>query len=112
MIDGLRELDRQLQLAAQPLGHEDTAIVSASIAQSPFGGGLLRRLSGRYPGCRDGAALASLRPRLATATGPESDALEAVVALLERKAAALARIRAAPAAARRCSKSGSTSMCR
>ncbi|MDB5691541.1 MAG: hypothetical protein JWO81_604 [Alphaproteobacteria bacterium] len=93
MIDAVMKLDRQLQLGAQPLGHEDTAIVSASIAESPFKGGLLSRLSGRRPRCRTARALALLRPRLVAAVGPGGEALEAVVALLERKAAALARIR-------------------
>jgi uncharacterized membrane protein len=93
MIDAVMKLDRQIQLAAQPLAHEDTAIVSASIEQSPFKGGLLRRLSGRYPRCCTAGALALLRPRLVATVGPGGEALEAVVALLERKAAALARIR-------------------
>ncbi|MEA3004518.1 MAG: hypothetical protein QOH81_3306 [Sphingomonadales bacterium] len=93
MIDAVMKLDRQLQLAAQPLGHEDTAIVSASIAESPFKGGLLSRLSGRRPRCRTARALALLRPRLVGTVGPGGEALEAVVTLLERKAAALARIR-------------------
>jgi hypothetical protein len=93
MIDAVMKLDRQLQLAAQPLANEDTAIISASIAQSPFKGGLFRRLSGRYPRCRTARALTLLRPRLVATVGPGGEALEAVVALLERKAAALARIR-------------------
>ena len=93
MIDAVQKLDRQLQLAAQPLGHEDTAIVSASIAESPFKGGLLRRLSGRNPRCRTDKALQLFRPRLVATVGPGGEALESVVALLERKAAALARIR-------------------
>jgi hypothetical protein len=93
MIDAVMKLDRQLQLAAQPLANEDTAIISASIAQSPFKGGLFRRLSGHYPRCRTARALVLLRPRLVATVGPGGEALEAVVALLERKAAALARIR-------------------
>src|SRR3954466_3939431 len=93
MIDAVMKLDRQLQIAAQPLGHEDTAIVSASIAESPFRGGLLRRLSGRNRRCRTDRALALFRPRLVATVGPGGEALESVVALLERKAAALARIR-------------------
>src|SRR3954468_3440261 len=93
MIDTVMKLDRQLQLAAQPLGHEDTAIVSASIAESPFKGGLLRRLAGRNRRCRTDRARALFRPRLVATVGPGGEALESVVALLERKAAALARIR-------------------
>ena len=93
MVDAVVKLDRQLQAAAQPLGHEDTNIVSLSIEDDAFRGGLIRRLSGRYPGCRTGRALAEMRRRLALATGEQADAVEAVVTLLERKAAALDRIR-------------------
>ena len=93
MIDAVRQLDRQLQLAAQPLDNEDTSIVRRSLDDDAFGGGLYRRLSGRYPRCRTAGALADIRRRLAVTTGEQADALENVVTLLERKAAALARIR-------------------
>jgi hypothetical protein len=94
MIDAVMKLDRQLQIAAQPLGHEDTAVVSLSLEEDPFRGGLYRRLSGRHPRCRTAFALREMRRRMALATGGEADTLESVVTLLERKAAALARIRA------------------
>ncbi|HEX8241547.1 MAG TPA: hypothetical protein VF574_17555 [Allosphingosinicella sp.] len=93
MIDAVMKLDRQLEAAAQPLGHEDTAIVQLSLGDDAFGGGLYRRLSGRYPRCRTARALAETRRRLALATGEQAQALVNVAALLERKAAALARIR-------------------
>lgn len=93
MIDAVMKIDRQLQTAAQPLGHEDTKIVSLSLADDAFGAGLYRRLSGRYPRCRTARALAEMRRRLATATGDQADAIENVVGLLERKAAALSLIR-------------------
>jgi hypothetical protein len=93
MVDAVMKLDGQLQLAAQPLGLDDAAIVARSIAESPFRAGLLRRLSGRAPRCRTAFALTEMRRRLAGSTGPEAGALDAVVTLLERKAAALARIR-------------------
>ncbi|MFL6843348.1 MAG: hypothetical protein ACJ8ER_00520 [Allosphingosinicella sp.] len=93
MIDAVMKLDRQLHMAAQPLGEVDAAIVSRSLKDDVFGGGLYRRLSGRYPRCRTARALAALRGRLAGAAGPEAEALDAVVGLLERKDSALARIR-------------------
>ena len=93
MIDAVMKLDRQLQTAAQPLGHEDTKLVRLSLDDKPFAGGLYRRLSGRYPRCRTARALAGIRRRLALATGNEAAALESVAALLERKASALDRIR-------------------
>jgi len=93
MIDAVLKLDRQLQLAAQPLALEDTEIVRRAIAQKPLAGGLPARLSGRYPRCRTGYALRELRRRMALATGEQAEALESVVALLERKLAALDLIR-------------------
>jgi hypothetical protein len=93
MIDTIRKIDRQLQIAAQPLDHEDTAIIRRSLEQDPFRAGLFRRLSGSAKACRTGMALRELRRRLALATGEQADAIEAVVGLLERKSAALSRIR-------------------
>jgi hypothetical protein len=95
MLDAVTKLDRQLQLAAQPLSHEDTEIVSLSLREDVFKAGLFRRLSGNERRCRNARAVRELRARIATATGPEEDALRGVVQLLERKAAALARIRKA-----------------
>jgi hypothetical protein len=93
MIDALVKLDRQLALAAQPLGHEEAKIVRLSLDDDAFRGGLWRRLSGRHPRCRTARALAETRRRLAIATGEQAHALDSVAALLERKAAALGRIR-------------------
>ena len=93
MIDTVRKLDRQLQIAAQPLDHHHTEIIRRSIAQDPFRAGLFRRLSGSAKRCRTASALREMRCRLATAAGEEGDAIESVVGLLERKGAALTRIR-------------------
>lgn len=93
MIDAVIKLDRQLRIAAQPLDHEGARIVSLALDDDAFGGGLYRRLSGRYPRCRTAKALAEVRRRLAVADGVQRDALDGVVGLLERKGAALARIR-------------------
>jgi hypothetical protein len=93
MIDAVDKLDKQLQVAAQPLGVEDTQIVRMSLEDNPFRGGLFARLSGNYPRCRTARAHAELRRRLTLATGDQAAALEPVVKLLERKGAALGRIR-------------------
>jgi hypothetical protein len=93
MIDAVDKLDRQLQVAAQPLGVEDTQIVRMSLSDNPFRGGLVARLSGNYPRCGTAKAHAELRRRHALATGEQKEALEPVVKLLERKGAALGRIR-------------------
>ena len=93
LIDAVQKIDRQLQVAAQPLGVEDTALVTLSLEDDPFRGGLRRRLSGHYPRCRTNRALREMRRRAASASGEQGDALEAVVKLLERKCAILGRIR-------------------
>ncbi len=95
MIDAITKLDRQIQVAAQPLRHEDTEVVTLSLQEDPFKAGLFRRLSGSDRRCRNVRALQELRERLAIATGDEEDQLQTVVQLLDRKAAALARIRSA-----------------
>ncbi|HEX8216830.1 MAG TPA: hypothetical protein VF577_05130 [Allosphingosinicella sp.] len=93
MIDAVDKIDRQLQLAAQPLSVEDTEIVRLSLSEDPFRGGLIRRLSGHYPRCRNSRALRAMRARLAGASPEEDAALTSVVQLLERKGTALGRIR-------------------
>ena len=93
MIDAMRKLDRQLQIAAQPLAEDDTEMVMLSTQEDPFAGGLLRRLSGSYPRSGTRRALNELRRRLPTLVGEEEDAVATVVNILERKAVALARLR-------------------
>jgi hypothetical protein len=82
MLDALAKLDAQLEAAAQPLADGDAAAVRRAISEDPFAAGLIRRLSGSAGRSATVRALARLR-------GGGSDA----VANLERKAAALARIR-------------------
>ena len=93
MIDAIYKLDRQLQISAQPLAADDTEMVLLSTKENPFKGGLFRRLTGSYPRCGTRRALRELRRRLPTLTGAEEDAVAIVVNTLERKAAALGRIR-------------------
>ena len=64
-----------------------------SLSEDAFRGGLLRRLSGNYSNCRNAKALKLMRARAAMATGDEGRAVAKVVELLERKSAALGRIR-------------------
>lgn len=86
MLDALRAIDRQLHDAAQPLTAEEAACVRASLEQDPFGGGLWRRVSGRYGNCATRKAHHDLR-------GRGGDAVARVVALLERKRAMLGKLR-------------------
>ena len=93
MIEAVGSLDKQIQQAAQPLSDEDSAVVIGSLGEDPFGGGVWRRLTGNYPRCGNRRALQIMRGRLAQAGGREEATVEHVVTLLERKAAALQRIR-------------------
>lgn len=94
MLESLRSLDRQLHDAAQPLSAEHAALVLQSLEQDPFGGGFMKRVSGKYPNCATRAAQADLRrerayqPRMGG-----DDPLDKVAALLQKKEATLARVR-------------------
>ncbi len=91
MIEAVQALDRQLQDAAQPLGRGQADLVIAALAEDPFGGGISRRLSGRYPGCATARAIEGLG--LADARGAGDPASDKVVKLLIRRQTQLARIR-------------------
>jgi len=93
MIHSINQLDKQIQISAQPLSDEDSAVVIGSLGEDPFGGGVWRRLSGAYPRCGNGAALRVIRARHDEATGKEAQALDQVLQLLEKKAAGLQRLR-------------------
>ena len=90
MLEAIRAFDRQLHSAAQPLTPADTAPVLAALDEDPFAGGVVARLSGRYPNCATAAALATL----AASHGSDVAARNKVVGLLKQKVAALARLRA------------------
>ena len=93
MLDNLRLVDRQLHDAAQPLDHKDAEIVRMSLDDDPFGGGVIARLTRRYPRCGTRAAQALIRRSTGHKPAIGNDPLEKVDVLLERKLAALARIR-------------------
>jgi hypothetical protein len=93
MIAAVNDLDKQIQISAQPLSDEDSATVVGSLGEDPFGSGVWRRLSGSYPRCGNMQALRLMRVRLDEATGKEEQAIDQVVQLLEKKAAALQRLR-------------------
>jgi hypothetical protein len=93
MIDAVNSLDKQIQGAAQPLSDPDSEVVIGSLGEDTFGGGVWRRLTGSYPRCGNRRALQIMRGRLAETSGKQAQAVETVVTLLERKAAALQRVR-------------------
>ena len=89
MLEAIRAFDRQLHSAAQPLTPADTAPVLAALDEDPFAGGVMARLSGRYPNCATAAALRTL----SLSNGSDRVAREKVVGLLKQKEAALTRLR-------------------
>ncbi len=94
MLENLRSLDRQLHESAQSLSAEHATLVLQSLEQDPFGGGFMRRISGRYPDCATRLAQADLRRERAYQPKMGSDdPLDKVDALLEKKEATLARVR-------------------
>jgi len=93
MIDAVNSLDKQIQSSAQPLSDADSEVVIGSLGEDTFGGGVWRRLTGSYPRCGNRRALQIMRGRLAETSGKQAQAVEQVVTLLERKAAALQRVR-------------------
>jgi len=64
-----------------------------SLGEDPFGGGLLRRLSGKPPKGGNTVALRIIRRRVGQCEGAEAIALAQVSVLMQRKAGALNRIR-------------------
>ena len=89
MLEAIRAFDRQLHTAAQPLTPGDTAPVLAALDEDPFAGGIVARLSGRYPNCATASALRALT----LSRGGDAGVREKVVGLLKQKEAALARLR-------------------
>ncbi|MGQ2977399.1 MAG: hypothetical protein ACT6QT_17020 [Sphingopyxis sp.] len=89
MLEAIRAFDRQLHSAAQPLTPADTEPVLAALDEDPFAGGVMARLSGRYPNCATAAALRTL----SLSNSSDREAREKVVGLLKQKEAALTRLR-------------------
>lgn len=85
MIEAVHAIDRQLELAAQPLSRNQTDLVIAAMAQDPFGGSIIARLSGHYPRCTTRTAIEEIAAASAEA--------EKVEVLLIRREAALIRLR-------------------
>ena len=57
-IESLAAIDRQLDVAAQPLPREQTDWIIAALEQDTFRAGVLARLTNSYPRCRTARALA------------------------------------------------------
>jgi hypothetical protein len=91
MIEGIQSLDRQLHEAAQPLARGNADLVITALEEDPFGFGIWRRLSGRYPDCATARAIEGLS--LAEMRGGDDPAIDRVEKLLIRRQSQLARMR-------------------
>ena len=91
MLDALRAIDRQLHEAAQPLDRHYADLVLAALAQDPFAGGLVARLSGHYRHCATRAAVEGFNAAaLAQAHDP---VIQRIESLLQRRISQLDRMR-------------------
>lgn len=95
MLEAVRTLDRQLDLAAQPLGADDAALVRMSLEECRIAGSLGQRLSGNYHRDGNARALAAIGDKVMAAirSGRADERLQQIQFLLERKEAALAQAR-------------------
>jgi hypothetical protein len=93
MISSLRSIDRQLHDTAQTLSQYNAELVRSSLEQDPFGGGLIKRLSGKYRNCATKRAQMEIRTETSKRPDLGDDPLEKVDALLTRKDAMLLRVR-------------------
>ncbi len=95
MLEAIRALDAQLDIAAQPLDRAESDLVRLSLEQCDIGGGLWSRLTGNYPRCGNARALAAVQAIINAQmrTGRPDARLNQILFLLERKEAALAQAR-------------------
>lgn len=97
MVESLAAIDRQLEVAAQPLSREDTDMVIAALDHDPFRAGVLARLTGRQRHDATSEALAHISTERAWSR--EADAIneggaqQRVRALLGRRQSQIAQIR-------------------
>lgn len=93
MLAQIATLDEAIHEAAQPLCRIDADIVRLSLEKTVIAGGYWRRVYGKWDNCANLAAIERLQPAIQTAKGRDAAALQAVDALMRRKAEALGRAR-------------------
>ena len=93
MLAQIAALDEAIHEAAQPLSRIDADIVRLSLEKTVIAGGYWRRVYGKWGNCANLAAIERLQPAIHIAKGRDAAALQAVDALMRRKAEALGRAR-------------------
>ena len=93
MIEQMKQLDRQIHDAAQPLDPEATAIVERSLGEDAFAGSFWKRARNSYPGDLTRIAMTELRKLRNFRARTDDDPFERVETLLTKKEALLAKLR-------------------
>ncbi len=93
MLLDIADLDRQCRETAMRLGDEINTVVFEAGRTSRVGGGLIRQLSGRDPGCPTTAALGRVETLAAKAAAPDAEHIRPLVGLLSRQCELLKRAR-------------------
>lgn len=93
MIEQMKQLDRQLHDAAQPLDPEAAAIVEKCLGEDAFAGSFWKRVRNSYPGDLTRIAMTELRKLRNFRPRTDDDPFERVETLLTKKEALLAKLR-------------------
>ena len=93
MIEQMKQLDRQIHDAAQPLDPQAAAIVERSLGEDVFAGSFLKRVRNSYPGDLTRIAMTELRKLRNFRPRTDDDPFERVETLLTKKEALLAKLR-------------------
>jgi hypothetical protein len=93
MVEQMKQLDRQIHDAAQPLDPEASAIVEKSLGENVFAGSFWQRVRNSYPGDLTRHAMTELRRLRNFRPRTDDDPFERVETLLTKKEALLAKLR-------------------
>ncbi|MDP3677254.1 MAG: hypothetical protein Q8R44_19515 [Novosphingobium sp.] len=93
MIEQMKQLDRQIHDAAQPLDPEAATIVERSLGENVFAGSFWQRARNSYPGDLTRIAMGELRKLRNFRPRTDDDPFERVETLLSKKEALLAKLR-------------------
>lgn len=94
MMGRIAGIDDELRGVVMPLDDATVAAVERAIASTAVGGSAWRQLSGHYPGCTTGMAIAHMAAHAREVPAPLSDTWRQTRLKLEEKSAVLKRIRA------------------
>jgi hypothetical protein len=94
MLGRIAGIDDELRGAAMPLDDATVAAVERAIAATAIGGSAWRQLSGRYPGCTTGLAIAHMEAHAGEVPDAIAEPWRQTRLKLEEKSAVLHRVRA------------------